>query len=37
MLFSDNGEYYLMVGNAAADLKNNLEVFRKIAKTFKRK
>lgn len=37
MLFNDKGDYYLILGQAKEDISNNLETFKKIAKTFKRK
>ncbi len=37
MLFSGSDEYFLMVGQATEDFDTYLEVFRKVAKTFKRK
>jgi len=36
MLFSDNG-YYMIVGIASDDFEKNIELFRKISKTFKRR
>jgi hypothetical protein len=37
MLFNDKGDYYMILGKAKTELPNNLAVFRKIARTFKRK
>ncbi len=37
MLFNDQGDYFLILGNAKENFEDNLENFRKIAKTFKRK
>ncbi len=37
MLFNDNGDYYIIVGQAKEDFQKNLEAFKKITKTFKRK
>ncbi|MCZ8356243.1 MAG: hypothetical protein O9340_16000 [Cyclobacteriaceae bacterium] len=36
MLFTDNG-YYIMVGTAKSDFEQNLELFKKVARTLKRK
>jgi hypothetical protein len=36
MLFTDNG-YYIMVGTTKNDFEQNLELFKKVAKTLKRK
>jgi hypothetical protein len=36
MLFTDNG-YYIMVGTTKNDFSTNLELFKKVARTFKRK
>jgi hypothetical protein len=36
MLFTDNG-YYILVGTAQNDFEQNLELFKKVAKTLKRK
>ncbi len=37
MLFNDNGDYYIIVGQSKDDFVKYLESFKKIAKTFKRK
>jgi hypothetical protein len=37
MLFNDKGDYYIIVGHAKENLESNLETYKKIAKTFKRK
>lgn len=37
MLFSDPGDYFIIVGKATEDLENNLKSFKNITKTFKRK
>ncbi|MEI9910996.1 MAG: hypothetical protein WDO71_15780 [Bacteroidota bacterium] len=37
MLFTDEGGYYILVGQAKEEFEKNLETFKKIAKTFKRK
>ncbi len=37
MLFTENGDYYLFVGQTKEEFDNYLERFKKIAKTFKRK
>ncbi|TDO28131.1 hypothetical protein [Sediminibacterium goheungense] len=37
MLFNENGDYYIMIGQAKEDFDKYLESFRKITKTFKRK
>lgn len=37
MLFSDNGGCYIVVGNTAEHFDKNLEMYRTISKTFKRK
>jgi len=36
MLFDSNG-YYIMVGSARSDFKQNLDMFKQVARTFKRK
>ncbi|NBP70438.1 MAG: hypothetical protein EBU52_17100 [Cytophagia bacterium] len=36
MLFTDNG-YYIIVGTAKTDFQQNLELFKKVARTLKRK
>lgn len=37
ILFNDKGDYYIIVGRATEDLENNLQRFKSIANTFKRK
>lgn len=37
MLFNDNGDYYIIVGQSKEDFDKYMESFKKIAKTFKRK
>lgn len=37
MLFSENGDYYLIIGKAKEEFDKYLESFKKIAKTFRRK
>lgn len=37
MLFTQNGYYYIMVGNASEEQEKNLELFKKMAGSFKRK
>ncbi|MDZ7900992.1 MAG: hypothetical protein U5N85_23565 [Arcicella sp.] len=37
ILFDDNGDYYLILGQSAEDFQKYLEVFQKISKTFRRK
>ncbi|MCC6281422.1 MAG: hypothetical protein IT262_12520 [Saprospiraceae bacterium] len=37
MLFNDKGDYYIVVGKAGEEFEQNLEAFRKVTKTFKRK
>ena len=37
MLFNDKGDYYIIVGIAKEEFQKNLDTFKKIAKTFKRK
>jgi len=37
MLFNDRGDYYIILGQAKEEFQKNLEAFKKIAKTFKRK
>jgi len=37
MLFNDKGDYYIIVGQAKEEFQKNLEAFKKITKTFKRK
>jgi PsbP-like protein len=37
MLFNDKGDYYIIVGQAKEEFQKNLETFKKIIKTFKRK
>jgi len=37
ILFSETGDYFIIVGMATEDLEKNLKSFRNIAKTFKRK
>ena len=37
MLFNDKGDYYIIVGQAKEEFQKNLETFKKITKTFKRK
>jgi len=37
MLFNDNGDYYIILGQAKEDVQKYLEVYKKIVKTFKRK
>jgi hypothetical protein len=37
ILFNENGDYYLMVGQTKEDFDKYLDSFKKIAKTFKRK
>jgi hypothetical protein len=37
MLFADNGDYYIILGRAKEDFDKNLDSFKKVAKTFKRK
>jgi hypothetical protein len=37
MLFNDNGDYYIIIGQAKEEFQNNLDAFKKVAKTFKRK
>lgn len=37
MLFSDKGDYYIILGQAKEDFQKNLDIFKKVAKTFKRK
>ncbi len=37
MLFNDSKDYYLIVGKAQEEFEKNLKVFKKIAKSFKRK
>ena len=37
MLFNDRGDYYIILGQAKGNIKSNLETYKKIAKTFKRK
>lgn len=37
MLFSENGAYFIIVGQAKEDFDKNLDSFRKITKTFRRK
>ena len=37
MLFNDKGDYYIILGHAKENMESNLETYRKIAKTFKRK
>lgn len=37
ILFNDKGDYYIIVGQAKEDSQKNLETFKKITKTFKRK
>ena len=36
MLFTDNG-YYIMVGTTKSDFETNLELFKQVARTLKRK
>jgi hypothetical protein len=36
MLFTDNG-YYIIVGTAKNDFEQNLQLFKKVARTLKRK
>jgi len=36
MLFTDNG-YYIMIGTTQNDFQNNLDLFKKVSKTLKRK
>ncbi|KQS92772.1 hypothetical protein [Chryseobacterium sp. Leaf394] len=37
MLFNENGDYYIIVGQSREDFEKYLESFKKIAKTFRRK
>ncbi len=37
MLFNDNGDYFIIVGQAKEEFEKNLTAFKKVAKTFKRK
>ena len=37
MLFNDKGDYYIIVGHTKENIESNLETYKKIAKTFKRK
>lgn len=37
MLFNENGDYYIIVGQTKEDFEIYLDIFRKISKTFKRK
>ena len=37
MLFNDRGDYYIIVGQATEDFTKNLDTFKIIARTFKRK
>ena len=37
MLFNDKGDYYIILGHAKENMESNLEAYKKIAKTFKRK
>jgi hypothetical protein len=37
MLFNEKGDYYIILGQAKENMESNLETYRKIAKTFKRK
>jgi hypothetical protein len=37
MLFNENGDYYIIVGQSQEDFEKYLESFKKITKTFKRK
>lgn len=37
MLFNENGDYYIIVGQTKEEFDKYLEIFKKIAKTFKRK
>ena len=37
MLFNNNGDYYIIVGQAKEEFEKNLETYKRIAKTFKRK
>ena len=37
MLFDENGDYYIIIGQTKEDFDKYLENFRKVAKTFKRK
>jgi hypothetical protein len=37
ILFNDQGDYYIIVGQAKEEFKKNLDSFKKITKTFKRK
>jgi hypothetical protein len=37
MLFTPEGGYYLLIGQANEDFKTNLELFQRLAKSFKRK
>lgn len=37
MLFTGNGYYYILVGNASEEQEKNLELFKKMAGSFKRK
>jgi hypothetical protein len=37
MLFNDEGDYYIIIGQAKENMESNLEIYKKIAKTFKRK
>jgi hypothetical protein len=37
MLFNDKGDYYIIVGQAKEEYQKNLDAFKKVAKTFKRK
>ena len=37
MLFNEKGDYYIIVGQTKDDFNKNLESFKKVAKTFKRK
>ncbi|MEJ7677776.1 MAG: hypothetical protein WKG06_07900 [Segetibacter sp.] len=37
MLFNDKGDYYIIIGKAKEEFQKNLEVYKRIARTFKRK
>lgn len=37
MLFNERGDYYIIIGKAKEEFQKNLEVYKRIAKTFKRK
>ena len=37
MLFNDKGGYYIIVGQAKEELQKNLEIYKQVSKTFKRR